>query len=156
MHEGRILQTGPTDEVYRKPASITVAEIFSDPPINRIEAAVQDGSALLGEGLSTPLDGHLSGLEPGNYHFGVRSHHLFMERQHERDLELTCKVELAEINGSETFIHVDYHGRPLVIQEQGIRQHKIGSVIPIYVRPRKFYIFGEDGELVRAPILHAA
>jgi glycerol transport system ATP-binding protein len=152
MHEGRVLQTGPAEEVYRRPATVKVAEILSDPPINVLRARVDASMAHLGEGLSVPLDGHLTGLAPGDYLFGVRSHHLFLNRQHPRDIELRGRVELAEINGSETFIHMTYDGHPLVVQEEGVHQHRIGAAIPFFVRPRKFYIFGRDGDMVRAPL----
>jgi len=156
MHEGRVLQSGPTAEVYHNPASISVAAVFSDPPINRIDTRVKNGFAELGRILSVPLDGHLTGLPEGDYVFGVRSNHLFLNRQHERDIKITAKVELAEINGSETFIHVVYNDAPLVVQEEGIHQRKLGSEIDIYVRPRKFYIFDAAGPLVRAPLIEAA
>jgi glycerol transport system ATP-binding protein len=151
MHEGRVLQEGPTAEVYHNPATITVSQVFSDPPINRIDTRVKNGCAELGRILSVPLDGHLTGLPEGDYVFGVRSNHLFLHRQHERDLKITAKVELAEITGSETFLHVQYNDAPLVVQEEGIHQRKLGSEIDIYVRPRKFYIFDAAGPLVRAP-----
>ena len=152
LNEGRVLQTGPAEEVYRRPATAKVAEILSDPPINVIRTTVDAAMAHLGEGLAVPLDGHLTGLPPGEYLFGVRSHHLFLNRQHPRDIKLTARVELAEINGSETFLHVTYNGRPLVVQEEGVHQRRIGSPLAFFVRSRKFYIFGKDGVLVRAPL----
>lgn len=156
MHEGRVLQTGRAEEVYRCPSSVTVAEILSDPPINVLRTRVDQAMAHLGDGLSVPLDGHLAGLSPGDYFFGVRSHHLFLERQHPRDIELHARVELAEINGSETFIHMTYNGRPLVVQEEGVHQRRMGEAISFFVRPRKFYIFDRDGALVRAPLFEDA
>ena len=40
LDEGRKLQSGPTLEVFHKPASITVANIFSDPPMNMIDGEI--------------------------------------------------------------------------------------------------------------------
>jgi glycerol transport system ATP-binding protein len=60
-------------------------------------------------------------------------------------------VELAEINGSETFIHVNYNGSKLVVQEEGVHPHRIGSEISIYVHPRSFFAFDEAGVLVASP-----
>ena len=34
LHEGRVTQFGPTEDVYRRPADLTTAQVFSDPPIN--------------------------------------------------------------------------------------------------------------------------
>ncbi len=156
MHEGRILQTGPTESVYRNPATVQVAEIMSDPPINKIRGIVDGDRAKLGDGVTAQLEGHLLGLAPGEYIFGVRPHHLNLTRTHERDLEIQGNVALSEISGSETFIHVDHGGLALVLQAKGIHRYPIGSRIPFFVRPRKFYIFSSRGDLVRGPKLHQA
>ena len=34
LHEGRVTQFGPTSTIYRKPADLLSARVFSDPPIN--------------------------------------------------------------------------------------------------------------------------
>ncbi|MCJ7664025.1 MAG: ABC transporter ATP-binding protein, partial [Desulfobacterales bacterium] len=47
IDEGRILQTGPTPEVYHNPATLKVAQVFSDPPINYLNGTVQAKTARL-------------------------------------------------------------------------------------------------------------
>ena len=39
LAEGRVLQSGPTLEVFRRPATLAAARAFSDPPLNVIPAA---------------------------------------------------------------------------------------------------------------------
>ena len=39
LDEGRLLQYGPTAEVFHRPSSIRVARAFSDPPMNLFAAA---------------------------------------------------------------------------------------------------------------------
>ncbi len=34
LHQGRITQFGPTADVYRRPADLLTAQVFSNPPIN--------------------------------------------------------------------------------------------------------------------------
>lgn len=151
MDEGRILQSGPTAEVYHNPVTLKVAEVFSDPPINFLKGAIQKDSALFGEDLQIPIADHMKSLPPGKYRFGVRSHHLFLKRASREDAEIRVKVELAEINGSETFIHVDYNGSRLVVQEDGIFPHQIGSEINIYVNPCCLFVYNQTGALVASP-----
>ncbi len=43
MSEGRALQVGDTPSVYRRPDSIRVAELFSDPPLNTVQIEKKDG-----------------------------------------------------------------------------------------------------------------
>ncbi len=151
MHEGRILQHGPTSHVYQHPALTKVAEVLSDPPINFITAQVEGDRAALRIGIDFPLTGHLVGLEPGEYTFGVRTHHFFLQRKSEEDIEIVSRVELAEINGSETFVHFWYRDRSLVVQEKGVHSFTVGDTISVFVHPGDFFIFDKDGNLLRAP-----
>ena len=151
LDEGRILQTGITPDVYHNPATTKVAEVFSDPPINYLSCTVRDQTARLGDDIEFPLIDHMQSLAAGQYIFGVRSNHLFLNRSNSDDSEIRTKVELAEINGSETFIHVNYNGSKLVVQEDGVHPHRIGSEISIYVNPCCFFAFDEKGTLVASP-----
>ncbi len=151
MDEGRVIQTGITSQVYHKPATVKVAEVFSDPPINLLPATVKDGKVDLGKNLKIPLDSHLKSLSSGNYVVGIRSNHLFLNPQNGKDVTLESRVELAEINGSETFIHADYETRRLVIQEVGVYSKKIDSKIMVYMDPANLFVFSESGELILSP-----
>ena len=151
IDEGRILQTGPTSDVYHNPSTTKVAEVFSNPPINYLTGSVQGAKAHLVDGIEFPLIDHMQGLPPGQYTFGVRSNHLFLSRTSTEDTELRGKVELAEINGSETFIHVQYDNSRLVVQEDGVHPHRIGSEISIFVSPCCFFVYDSDRKLVASP-----
>ena len=151
LDEGRVLQTGPTPTVYHNPATTKVAEVFSDPPVNYLSCTVQERTASLGEGVEFSLTNHLQSLSARQYIFGIRPNHLFLRRTSAEDIELRATVELAEISGSETFIHVNYDAAGLVVQEEGIYPHKMGAEIPVYVNPGHFFVFDEAGVLVASP-----
>lgn len=153
MDEGRILQTGPTSEVYHNPATLRVAEVFSDPPINYLKAVVEDGTALLGKDrdIDLKLEGHLQDIAPGQCQFGMRANRLSLSATSPQDVKIRASVELSEINGSETFVHVIYDDARLVVQEDGIHMHKIGSEIILYANPSSFFVYDKDGKLVASP-----
>ena len=151
MDEGRVLQTGPTPTVYHNPATTKVAEVFSDPPVNYLPCKVQEGTASLGENIEFPLTRHLQSLSARQYIFGIRPNHLFLNRNSAEDIEIRAKVALAEISGSETFIHVNYDKAGLVVQEDGIHPHRMGMEVSIYVNPGHFFAFDEAGVLVASP-----
>jgi glycerol transport system ATP-binding protein len=151
LDEGRVLQTGPTPYVYHHPENTRVATVFSDPPINFLSGVVQGRFAKLGEDIGIPMVGHLESVPNGNYLFGVRPNHLFLTNGNEKNAEIRVKVELAEINGSETFIHVCHGDAHLVIQEDGIHTKQIGSEIAIYVDPCCFFVYDQAGQLVASP-----
>ncbi|WDP83772.1 MAG: ABC transporter ATP-binding protein [Desulfobacter sp.] len=141
MDQGKILQTGPTTQVYREPSTLKVAEVFSDPPINYLACRVEGEILILNSGDVLSLSGHLKQLTPGSYILGIRSNNLFLKAQDPGDLQLTARVKLAEINGSETFIHVDCSGERLVVQEVGIVSLKIGSNTLVFMNPANFFVF---------------
>jgi len=153
MDEGRIIQTGPTSDVYHNPDTLKVAEVFSDPPINFLSGTVSDHHIYLGPNLEILLNGYLHLLPAGNYIIGMRSNHLSLSRKDDTDIEIHAKVELTEINGSETFIHLSHNDSKLVVQEAGILSKKIGDDISIYVNPGRFFVYNEAGALVGSPSL---
>jgi len=106
---------------------------------------------VLGRNIGFDLTGHTAGLAPDAYRFGVRSNHLFLEPKGPQDTEIEARVELSEINGSETFIHIKHEDTPLVVQDEGIHKIKIGSTIKVYVNPARFFVYDQAGSLVASP-----
>jgi len=148
MDAGELLQYGPTAEVFHRPRSIRVARAFSDPPMNLIagEASPQGvvlpgGSVLacaLPEGASRVLT------------VGVRAGALGV-RERPGDLALPGVVELAEISGSDTFVHAKTAVGELVAQLTGVHVLALGSAITLYLHPGQAHVFGQDGNLLMAP-----
>ena len=155
MDEGRILQDGSTPHTYHNPVNTKVAEIFSDPPINFLKGRVNGDRIRVGENITLALTGHMAGLASGSYLFGVRANHLCLGRSETDTVEIRAKVELSEINGSETFIHVMHDGTKMVIQEDGIHSRRIGSEILFYTKPGAFFVYDKSGNLVASPGMNA-
>ena len=153
LDEGRVLQSGATPTVYRNPSTVKVAEVLSDPPINFIQGSIHDGKAIMGGGINIPLHGNMKGLAEGDYTFGIRSNHFFLSRNGDNDAQIKAKVELAEINGSETFIHFNHADILLVAQEDGVHPYRIGSEVTIYASPDWLFVFDPEGNLVASPSL---
>jgi len=151
MHEGRVLQIGPTAEVYQNPATTQVAEVFSDPPINFMNGSIGDGKVQMDNGLSFQKAATMNDLQDGNYIFGIRSNQLSMACDSEEHACIIGEVALSEINGSETFVHIKHGDESLVVQDDGVHIHKTGSQVSIYVHPSAFYVFNEAGDLMISP-----
>jgi glycerol transport system ATP-binding protein len=151
MGEGRALQAGPTLEVYHKPGSTRVATTFSDPAMNMVDVTVRDGQARTKTGFAMPLSGPLASLPQGRYRLGVRANHLWLQRRTEADIEITGVVDLAEISGSETFVHLRHNNLDWVVQEEGVHPMERGSEVTFYLDPQKLYVFGDTGALELAP-----
>jgi glycerol transport system ATP-binding protein len=150
MHEGRVLQAGPTSEVYHHPASEAVASVFSDPPMNLVSVQVQGRVACFPQGLQLPLTGHLQELPDGPYRFGIRAPHLALHG-HPDQAYFHAVVELADISGSETFVHVHAEDLDWVVQEQGVHEHRLGAPVSVFLDPARIHAFGPDGRVRAAP-----
>jgi len=153
LDRGRLLQVGPTIEVFRNPASVDVGRVFSDPPINLLTGVVADGEAVIGPDLRFPLRGHMAQLGPGSYRFGVRSSHLTLMKSSGGEAAFGAVVDLAEISGSETFIHVTYAGAQIVAQQEGVHTLRLGQPVTLYVDPSRLFVFEAEGagRLLAAP-----
>ncbi|MBV1789067.1 ABC transporter ATP-binding protein [Marinobacterium sp. D7] len=152
LHEGRIVQSGPVNTVYSTPVDITAAELFSEPPINLIRGRVSDTEVTFDEYAHFPLNQDLRTLAPGEYWFGVRPSHVGLVPHNDDDLELSTLVELAEISGSETFMHVRNEHFGLVLQLSGVHEYHTDTAIKVYLPTHKLFVFGMDGKLIQAPV----
>ena len=137
MDGGELLQYGPTAEVFHRPASIRVARAFSDPPMNLLERGA------LRLGLLLPN-------APPEATIGLRASALRVQ-QRPGDLSLPGTVELAEISGSDTFVHVATSAGELVAQLSGVHFFDLGARVTLYLDPAQVYVFGADGGLLQAP-----
>jgi len=151
LNEGRQLQSGPTHDVYRSPCSDEVARVFNDPPMNMIDGVVEGGRIILGQEVVVPQIKHLRDLPEGRHRFGLRANALSLFRADPDDVAIEAKVELGEINGSETFVHIRHNNVSWVVQENGVHDHSLGQRISIYFNPDYLFAFDAKGALAAVP-----
>ncbi len=154
LWEGRVTQFGPTPEVYRKPIDATTARVFSDPPMNFMQVSKTGAKLMFGDGQSTTATGKLRDIPEGRYLAGFRPNHVSLERQTADAMLFKAKLNVTEITGSETFVHLEHAGNRWVGVIHGVRNLTLGTMIDVYLDPAYVYIFGEDGALV-APAAYA-
>ena len=151
MDKGKVLQVGPCLDVFRNPTSIRAAEVFSDPKINSVKGRVDNGKLTIGSGVTLDMPQHLRCCGNGDYVFAVRANHLTITSDASDQVALPATVDLAEVSGSETFIHVNNSDFDWVVQEEGVFDHRLGDQIAIYLNPNRLFAFAMDGGLVQAP-----
>lgn len=149
LHEGRLLQYGPAVEVYDAPATLEVAQAFNDPPMNFLAGRrVERGVELTPQHI---VQVPLPRLPDAEVTVGVRAG-AFRLAPGNDDIELPSTVQLAEISGSDTFLHVHSDVGPLVAQFTGVHYFELGATIPLYVSRRDAFAFASDGRLLHAPL----
>ena len=159
MHEGSLLQDGATLDVFNAPNSIQAARTFSDPPINLLPASLEEnGAAQLGSGLVLQLTAAQmqSALGHKGVTLGLRAHSLRLAARYPDDVPIEAEVDLAEISGSETYVHVHRGRIALVAQLPGVHDLELGTRCNLYYRPSDLFLFAPDGALLFAPALTQA
>jgi glycerol transport system ATP-binding protein len=160
LHEGRLLQQGPTAELFARPASLAVARTFSDPPLNVLPALWQptDGSGRLQVagsdvrlGVPPAARARLNQEGLRELTVAIRPYRLKLGRPDSDGPGLDAQVDLAEISGSETFLHVSRGDLALVLQLPGVQALSLGTACRVLVDPEQLYGFFPDGRLLFAP-----
>jgi len=150
LHEGRVTQFGPTGKVYREPADLTTARVYSDPPINIAEVLKTGGSIRLSEQVSWPAQGRLAALPDGAYTLGLRPHHVLPSAAGNGGVQVECRVLIAEINGSESVVHFDLGGLTWVSLSHGVHGFRVGEVARFALEVERCFYFAPGGARVGA------
>lgn len=158
LDAGELLQYGPTPEVFHRPRNLRVARAFSDPPMNLIAAQrTAQGLSLQGvAGLPLQLPQAASAREGQHVTVGLRANDLRLaqgavSRAANGAIALPGVVELAEISGSDTFVHVATAVGELVAQFTGVHRFELGANLTLELDPGRVYVFDGDGDLLLAP-----
>jgi glycerol transport system ATP-binding protein len=145
LHEGRVTQFGPAAAVYRAPADLRTAQVYSDPPINVAPAEKRAGRIALGHAVSWPAP---PGLPDGPLSVGLRPHHV---RPHRGDgPPVRGRVLISEISGSESVVHFDLGGRTWVSLSHGVRSHDVGAEVEFAFDVAHAMYFTADGARLTA------
>ncbi len=123
LRAGRIEQVGTPLELYNTPANKFVAGFIGAPHMNFIAAATGTLPA-----------------RPGPARLGIRPHHLFRAGE---GIEAT--VRLVEELGSETVVHANASGEPLIAVLQGQQKLRAGDPITLGYEPANLHYFDPDG-----------
>jgi glycerol transport system ATP-binding protein len=150
LHEGRITQFGPTAEVYRRPAGLRTARVFSDPPINTASVTKQGSRFILSDRVGWNAEGARAGLPDGSYIMGIRPHHVTPRDTGPGTVELEGTVLVTELSGSESVVHFDLDGQTWISQSHGIHTFEIGSAARFRMDIGKSALFDLDDRLVAA------
>jgi glycerol transport system ATP-binding protein len=150
LFQGRVTQFGPTPQVYRQPHDLVTARVFSDPPLNTLKARKIDGSATLSTGGQVLAIGPLASAPDGEYTLGFRAHHLTLEPTGTHEITIPATVSVAEITGSESYVHLDAGDHRFVALVPGVRRLEPKSPVTAYLDPRRLFLFDADGRLAAA------
>ena len=146
LHEGRVTQFGPVGDVYRRPADLLTAQVFSDPPINLVDAVKEDDQIRLAEGASWQAQGAAWEIPNGRYTVAIRPHHV-SPMPLEGAVRVGGRVQVTELSGSESVAHFRLGERSWVSQSHGVHPYQVGEAHDFYFEAANCLYFGADGRL---------
>jgi len=168
IREGRLVQVGTPEEIWRRPANVFVARSLGQPEINSFDATVTAGTSegssqrlvVPDSGISIPIDPSL-GLEDGSSaRLGIRPCDVGVQRAGSSVeagmIGLSGKVVLAERLGRQIELTVDIGGRWLIALTNGGPLSEEGAQVMVTVPAVDVHVFAADGELDAAPRLGSA
>lgn len=148
LHEGRVIQYGETPIIYRSPNNLTSAAIFSDPPINTAPITKKEDAFYLSKEIHWKADERFKNIPDGDYTLGVRPHHLTPANNHDKSVKIKGQVQVTEINGSESVIHVNFEKNNWVSESHGVHPYKIGESAELFINIKHSLLFNQQGALV--------
>ncbi len=105
MNEGRLLQLGTPDEIYRSPQNLFVAGFIGSPPMNLLHGVAVGGDIRAGD-LRFPMPG----VRDGDVVVGLRPEALSLRRADESP-SVPVRVDVVEALGHELVMHGSLAGR---------------------------------------------
>jgi glycerol transport system ATP-binding protein len=151
LSEGRVVQYGPTTQVYRRPINLRSAETFSDPPLNEMIVEKRGAEVHLASGLSIAAGGPFAALTDGRYTMALRAHDIGLARSDAGEVELTGNVDVTEITGSESYVHLHMSDLRWVALAPGVHEIEPGALVKIYVDLKRVLVFDAAGRFVAGP-----
>ena len=145
IDEGKVLQVGPAKEIFENPKTLKVAEISNDPPMNILNVNI-DSNKIKFEGIEIDVPNHLSNLKVKNFNLGIRASDIFLS-----DSGFEFEVELAEISGSETLLHLKRGDVKIITSIEEVMNFNINDKVKINFDTKKVYAFNESGILASSP-----
>jgi glycerol transport system ATP-binding protein len=145
LKEGRVVQFGPTSQIYRHPDTLESAQVFSDPPVNTASIEKRGALAFLDESVSWELPGAVRDLPDGDYKIALRPHHLLPAGD---GVTVEGEVQIAEISGSESIVRVNIAGNNWVSESHGIHSYEYGTRARFHFDPARCLYFDADEKLI--------
>ena len=146
LDEGKILQSGTAKDVFENPENIKVAEITNDPAMNVIKGSIDSNKIILNENVQFDIPEHVKTIQAGTYHFGIRASDMILD-----DNGFDFNVDIAEISGSETFLHLHQNELNMVLLMEEVRNFNDNDKVKINFNLNKLYVFDEKGNLLFSP-----
>jgi glycerol transport system ATP-binding protein len=149
LWEGSITQVGETAKVYHNPNNATTAKVFSNPSMNFLNIKKEGNYIYYGNNEKALTSNVLEELKDGEYLAGFRPNHLELNNHSENTIKFQAHLDVTEITGSETFLHMSHDNDKWIGLVHGVHDLEYNSELSVYLDTRHIFVFKKDGELIK-------
>ena len=147
MDSGVVQQHGPVTQVYESPSKMFVGRYFSFPSMNIIESKIiREGAKYVLDCAGILIDvprakqDMLEGLS--DVLLGFRPDQLsLVGEKDEKEVKFECRLELTEVIGSETIVHLSHNDTELTMLLPTIYRGEMGKTVLVGLRLEALYLF---------------
>ncbi|MCF8528836.1 MAG: ABC transporter ATP-binding protein [Aquiluna sp.] len=142
MSEGRIIQAGKALDIYKQPVNVAAAKAMADPPINLLPSSYSNQRAIFANKEFQLERPEIIGKEISNFTLGIQPGKITLQPTGSNSIEFSAEVQLAEVTGSSTFVHVKFEtGQEIVIEVEGTETFELDQRLKGYFNPDDLYGF---------------
>lgn len=152
MKLGHIQQIGTPVEIYNNPVNLFVAGFIGSPAMNFFNVSYDKGTIKFANDIEMKLPEKLfkgkkipnvviAGLRPEDIHPGNGEH----AKEFPQGI-VEIKVKVAELLGSEYFVHADFAGKEIVIKMEANQHIEVGETIKVCFNLNKLHFFDATTE----------
>ncbi|OBB60363.1 ABC transporter [Mycobacterium sp. 852013-51886_SCH5428379] len=149
LQDGRLVQIGTPDEVWRRPADTFVARSLGQPEINLLDGVVDDGRIRFGDGsLDVAIPADVAVDRGDRVRVGLRPSDIHVAGDQEGSLH--GRVLLAERLGRNIELTVECGGTQLIVLTSGRHGVREGDTVNMTVAEADVHVFRSgDGDTPR-------
>ena len=148
MKLGRIQQIGTPKEIYNNPANLFVAGFIGSPSMNFLNVDYKDGNVIFegGKEMKLPASVIKGHKLPEKFILGIRPEDIRHVETSTKDNAIEVEVKVAELLGSEYYLHCDFGGIDLVSKCPADKEIKSGDKVFVELNLSKIKFFNKESE----------
>ncbi|MEM9105930.1 MAG: ABC transporter ATP-binding protein, partial [Pseudomonadota bacterium] len=152
MHDGKIQQQGTPEELFKRPVNKFVAGFLGSPPMNFLEAELQnEGGELYGQGdafrLKIPPElARTLGRSDGQVLLGIRPSDLSFDADAEPHDSLDLGVQVSEYVGAQSVLLCGCGKAQVTVELKSETPIALGEILRFAVRPGGIHVFDRTTE----------
>ncbi len=142
LNQGQVVQIGPPDDIYDRPANMFVVRLIGTPAINLLNTNRQNSALHIDNSpIHLPWEINIDKV-PANFVLGIRPEDIHPDS----DGDFNGEITLIEPLGVETILHIKSGEQTLLSTVSGIAHWKMGDAIRFNIVREHLHFFDQSSQ----------